>query len=225
MKGSEKMQLTSHAILLSLALHGALILGLLISTAHLLMPNRPQIIEVILANWPQQVSLDASNPKMPSRPTHPAPQPPIEKMIPTTSQPPLDQAAQPQIETQPTLPHTQTESIPSKGAEAVEIPPNSQSQDATPLSPPRFEAAYLHNPKPNYPSMARKLGFQGTVVLRVLVGVEGKPEEIRIETSSGHSVLDDAALTAVKQWKFVPALEGNVPISAWVDVPIRYRLE
>ncbi len=89
---------------------------------------------------------------------------------------------------------------------------------------PIFDADYLNNPVPPYPPAARKLKLQGTVVVRVLVNPLGKAEIVQVEKSSGVSILDGAALKAVKQWFFVPAREGNNPVSAWVDVPIRFRL-
>ncbi|HYA86150.1 MAG TPA: energy transducer TonB [Nitrospirota bacterium] len=89
---------------------------------------------------------------------------------------------------------------------------------------PVFDAAYLKNPKPQYPLIARRMKLEGTVILQVLVSSEGKPEIVRLGKSSGSSVLDQAALTAVQGWSFIPARQGNDPISAWVDVPLRFRL-
>jgi periplasmic protein TonB len=89
---------------------------------------------------------------------------------------------------------------------------------------PTFDAAYLKNPKPLYPPVARRMKLEGTVILQVLVSAEGKPELVHLAKSSGSSVLDQAALTAVQGWSFVPARQGNNSISAWVDVPLRFRL-
>ena len=89
---------------------------------------------------------------------------------------------------------------------------------------PLFDADYLHNPKPTYPLIARRLRLEGTTVVRVLVSPAGKAEIVRLETSSGSNILDQAALSAVQGWSFVPARQGNQPVSAWVDVPIRFRL-
>ncbi|HUJ16744.1 MAG TPA: energy transducer TonB [Nitrospirota bacterium] len=89
---------------------------------------------------------------------------------------------------------------------------------------PLFNAAYLNNPKPLYPPVARRMKVEGTVVVQVLVNSNGKPENVRLEKSSGSSMLDQAALTAVQNWSFVPAREGNKIISAWVDIPLRFRL-
>ena len=90
---------------------------------------------------------------------------------------------------------------------------------------PSYGAAYLHNPSPPYPPVARKHKLQGTAVIRVLVSPEGQPKSVELEKTSGVRILDDAAVEAVKRWSFVPARRGNVRITAWVDVPIRFHLE
>jgi protein TonB len=92
-------------------------------------------------------------------------------------------------------------------------------------SPPRFDAAYLHNPKPEYPRLARRLGEQGTVLLNVFVDANGVPQKIELSTSSGSPRLDQAARQTVQRWKFVPARQGDRPIGAWIVVPIRFVLE
>lgn len=90
---------------------------------------------------------------------------------------------------------------------------------------PFFDADYLNNPAPRYPPIARKLNLQGTVVVRVLVDPEGKPAVVRLEKSAGSSVLDQTALNTVQGWLFVPARQGDQPKSAWVDVPILFRIQ
>jgi len=94
-----------------------------------------------------------------------------------------------------------------------------------PLEPPRFSVAYLHNPPPFYPLMARHNGYQGTVLVRAEVSVEGNCLQARVEKSSGYAVLDQAALEAVKQWRFLPARRGDQTVAAWVEVPVTFRLE
>lgn len=89
---------------------------------------------------------------------------------------------------------------------------------------PRFDAAYLHNEAPAYPALSRRVGEQGRVLLRVLVDVNGVPASIELSASSGSARLDQSALEAVKRWKFVPARKGELPVSAWVVVPILFSL-
>ena len=92
-------------------------------------------------------------------------------------------------------------------------------------TPPVFNAAYLRNPPPRYPVSARRRGEQGTVLLKVLVTREGAAASIDLEKSSGSAALDQAALDAVKSWRFVPARRGGQPVEAHVLVPIVFRLE
>lgn len=93
------------------------------------------------------------------------------------------------------------------------------------MTQPSFNADYLQNPAPRYPPLARRMGQQGKVVLRVLVNPGGGPAQIVVRTSSGSDVLDEAALDAVKRWRFVPAKRGDQPIAAWVLVPITFTLQ
>ena len=92
------------------------------------------------------------------------------------------------------------------------------------IEPPSFGAAYLNNPAPAYPVQARRMGEQGKVLLKVLVSQEGKAETVKVDTSSGHHKLDQAAIEAVKKWSFVPAKRSNQPISAYVLVPVNFTL-
>ena len=89
----------------------------------------------------------------------------------------------------------------------------------------RFDADYLKNPAPPYPPQSRRIGEEGKTVLRVLVGADGRAQQVELRTSSGSSRLDDSALRTVRGWKFVPAHRGGVAIDSWVLVPIVFRLE
>ena len=93
-----------------------------------------------------------------------------------------------------------------------------------PVIPPRFNADYLNNPEPAYPPLARRMGEEGKVVLRVFVNDRGLPEDVQLKTSSGSSRLDGTAQQTVKQWKFIPARRGETPVGAWVLVPISFSL-
>ena len=90
---------------------------------------------------------------------------------------------------------------------------------------PAFKAAYLHNPAPAYPALARRNGEQGTVTLRVLVARDGATARVSVERSSGYAHLDRSALEAVREWRFVPAREQGEPVEVWMLVPIAFRLQ
>lgn len=77
---------------------------------------------------------------------------------------------------------------------------------------------------PTYPWEARRNRWQGTVLLAVTVSPEGRPIAIDIARSSGYGVLDEAAVEAVRQWRFVPARRNGVAVADRVAVPITFRL-
>jgi TonB family protein len=83
---------------------------------------------------------------------------------------------------------------------------------------------YKVNPKPHYPYVARRRGYEGIVVLKVLVMEDGRVGEIRIEESSGFEILDEAAIKSVRKWVFSPAKRNGIPVSSWVKIPIRFEL-
>lgn len=82
----------------------------------------------------------------------------------------------------------------------------------------------LDNPKPVYPTSARRRGMQGVVLLSVEVNIKGYVENIDILRSSGFRILDVAALNSVKKWKFIPAHQGSRVVASIVQVPIRFVL-
>lgn len=97
--------------------------------------------------------------------------------------------------------------------------------DAQTYQSASFNAAYLLNPAPDYPSVSRRLGEQGKVLLRVQVTVDGAASSVALQTSSGSTRLDQAALEAVKKWRFVPAKRGGQAVSAAVVVPVSFSIE
>ena len=89
---------------------------------------------------------------------------------------------------------------------------------------PKYGASYLHNPPPIYPMIARRLGISGRVLVRTEVTIDGHCQNAHILKSSGYSVLDNAALAAVKKWRFIPATRGSEPVTATVDIPLNFTL-
>ena len=84
---------------------------------------------------------------------------------------------------------------------------------------------YAENPKPIYPQEAKEKGHEGEVVLRVEVLSNGRVGQIEVRRSSGYESLDRSALSTVKQWKFIPAKKGDIPIPLWVNIPIKFQLQ
>ena len=84
---------------------------------------------------------------------------------------------------------------------------------------------YDKNPSPEYPLIARRRGFQGTVVLEVMVKPNGRVGDLKVLKSSGYKVLDMAASASVREWMFKPAIKGNEEIEMWVRVPVSFQLK
>jgi protein TonB len=83
---------------------------------------------------------------------------------------------------------------------------------------------YLRNAPPVYPRIARERGEEGTVLLEVEVLASGHGGAVNVLTSSGHAVLDEAAVRAVRGWVFRPARRWDQPVAFWVEIPITFRL-
>jgi protein TonB len=83
---------------------------------------------------------------------------------------------------------------------------------------------YKSNPAPDYPAVARRRGYEGTVILDVLVNRSGRVADLRLFQSSGHASLDQTALSSVKGWVFDPARKGQETVEMWVRIPVCFRL-
>ncbi|GAB1596320.1 hypothetical protein PAGU2638_19990 [Lysobacter sp. PAGU 2638] len=98
------------------------------------------------------------------------------------------------------------------------------ADDGTPLAGAHLE--YASNPAPSYPSSSLRANEQGTVMLEVLVDVDGKPIEVRIARSSGYRALDLAARRQVlANWMFRPAMRNGQPVQAIGMVPVEFHLD
>ena len=78
--------------------------------------------------------------------------------------------------------------------------------------------------RPSYPATPRRLGIQGTALLRVHVLADGRIGDVLVEKSAGHPELDDAATDAVKRWRFDPARRGSDAVAMWVLLPVEFKL-
>ena len=87
------------------------------------------------------------------------------------------------------------------------------------------DADDLQNPRPAYPLMSKRLGEQGKVIVRVYIGADGLPQRAEIGKSSGYDRLDQAAISSVMRWKFVPGKRNGVAEAMWNNVPFNWVLE
>ncbi len=118
-----------------------------------------------------------------------------------------------------------TETPPAAKLAVAEAPAKSEPKPEPVYVAPSVGANYLHNPAPEYPQMARRRGEQGRVLIKVLVTSQGEASNVTLEKSSGSNYLDEAAIKAVKNWKFVPARSNNEAVSGYVTVPINFSLQ
>ena len=88
-----------------------------------------------------------------------------------------------------------------------------------------YKLEELGNQPPTYPRTARKQGVEGRVVLSVFVTSTGLPKHVSVFESSGAEILDNAALSAIATWTFVPAKIRNKPVDSKLMIPIRFQLE
>ena len=82
----------------------------------------------------------------------------------------------------------------------------------------------LSAPAPSYPESARRAGISGTTVVGMTVSTDGSVSSAWVESSSGNSTLDSAAVSAVYSWRFVPAKQNGTPVTANSRVPITFNL-
>ena len=81
----------------------------------------------------------------------------------------------------------------------------------------------IYAPDPEFSEEARKAKFQGTVVLWLIVGVDGRTHEIRIQRSLGMG-LDEKAIEAIRQWRFDPSRKDGIPVAVQINVEVNFRL-
>jgi len=81
----------------------------------------------------------------------------------------------------------------------------------------------VYDPDPDYSDEARRAKFQGSVVLWIVVGPDGKTHDIRVARTLGMG-LDEKAIEAVREWKFEPAMLDGHPVAVQINVEVRFRL-
>ena len=210
-------------------------LGILAALMSVRSAPLPAPLETLMVRMIHEVPAEPPKPPPPV-PRPPAPKPPVVK--PPAPRPPVP-IAQPPEPPAPVL--TAETSAPATRHEVAPLPPPPPPARPAPpapltipapepapvavVAPPRFDADYLDNPSPVYPTLSRRLREEGKVVLRVRVEPDGQPSQVEVKLSSGASRLDQSARNAVARWKFAPARRGDTAVAAWVLVPIVFNLK
>ncbi|HEY8098821.1 MAG TPA: energy transducer TonB [Methylobacter sp.] len=196
---------------------------------------QPQSLSIEPIPDPIMVSLLSESHTTPQKPMAPATsiekvQKPVKKPISKPVAPliketrlplPMEQTSVPTVATSSAATEPASKTTSSKPALSV----TEEATDTKTYQSPNFNAAYLNNPAPDYPSVSRRMGEQGLVLLRVQVTANGATASVELQTGSGSDRLDQAALEAVKKWRFVPAKRGEQPVSASVTVPVSFSIE
>jgi protein TonB len=235
----------------SLAVHGFALAFLPGFAGAPIAPPRPaDPLRVVLA--PERDTAAATRATAPERPVAMprASAPPPRPTAQAAAQPPPTarsaSTAEPDLRVAAVVPNPPSEAPRTLAAEALPASPGAGEVAAVPapgaspaaprpaLAPPapdagaeRVETArpdHLHNPPPEYPALARRYGLTGRVLVRAYVEPGGTAREVVLAASSGHEVLDEAALRSVRTWRFVPARRGQVQLATWVEFPVRFEL-
>jgi len=198
--------------------------GIVIATA----PAAPAPAPKPAAAKPKPKPKPKQAPKPKPRPPAP-PAPPSERAVTV----PVESPAPVESDDLPLAPE---EDAPSASSEVTDVDPSATGEpslgssavgqaEEPPITQPRSDASHLSNPAPRYPTLSRRFGEEGRVLLDVYILPDGTVGEIRLNTSSGFKRLDEAALTAVRNWRFVPARRGESPIPFWYVQPVTFSLD
>ena len=163
-------------------------------------------------------------------PPAPQPEPPAPKTVPVMQAPAIAPPPLPllnitvenTITTPPAQPRSETQTAPATAqpqqAVAAPAPP------APPAAPRLVQGVeYVRPPAPVYPTISRRLGETGVVVLRVLISEKGLPEQVIVSKSSGYGNLDEAGRMAAMRALFKPYMEDGKPSAVYVLVPINFQ--
>jgi protein TonB len=170
-----------------------------------------------LVERPTEPSTSTDNVKQRPRLTRPVP---ILVDTPTTDPVPPDTQVKPYEIGDELLPGEPGPPSP-EGVPGGEAEPGAPAGEETPVF---WKMKPLETRPPVYPPRCLRMGIEGTVRVRVLVGEDGRPQEVTIGKSSGESALDESAMDAVRQWRFEPAKRNGVPVRAWAIIPVEFKL-
>lgn len=199
---------------------GLLALVLLDRPAPAAVLSPPAVIGVLVSEQNEPVVAPPSPPPrpVPRTPMAPAPASPVRELPPSERAPVLP----PQPRASSAAPVAAAEPAPAPAAAAA--PASVDSSASAAVTPPRSDAAHLNNPKPVYPAVSRRLKEEGSVVLEVFIQADGSVGDLRVKRSSGFPRLDEAALAAVRRWKYLPARRGSEALPLWHSQTLVFSL-
>jgi protein TonB len=213
-------------ILLSVGVHGAaLLFGRIRDDRPAVQPDRPaEVIAVMVVEPAPPVETPPPPEPPPPVPVEPEPLPP-EPLPPEP--PPVEQiltAPEPEPVRPVATPPPAPKPKPRPAAEPKpEKPPPAPRPPAT-RTIVKAKPDYAHNPPPRYPEMARRQGWEGVVMVRAHVSAAGRVTSVSLHRGCNYGVLNQAALSAVKSWRFRPGSIGGQAADTVVEVPVNFSL-
>jgi protein TonB len=211
------------SLALVIALHAAVWWGFTRLKAETTLPKPLPTVQVSLVSPSVPEPPVAPTPPDPPKPKEPPKPQPIQKPVPVPRPLPVAERSPEPVQEDVAAPVAAAPVAPPPPAPAAAPAPQPAAEPV--VEPPQYKAAYLSNPRPQYPLAARRRGIEGTVLIRAEISTAGECLRAEIRKGSGYEMLDHAALEAVKKWRFVPAKRGSQAIVAWVEVPITFKLE
>jgi protein TonB len=181
--------------------------------------------QAVHAALPEVITVSFVTPPEPPKPTPPSAPKTVKLSAPQPRAivPPLPQLAVAPTEPTITVPQQPAEAAPAVVAAAA--PVATPAPTPAPASPRTVSSVeYLRMEQPKYPSISRRLGETGVVMLRILINDRGLPEQVIVQKSSGFANLDEAGRQAALRSLFKPMLENGKAVPVFVIVPINFQL-
>jgi len=171
-------------------------------------PPKPPLVVYVLETYHPPNPVDKPPLPQPQRVRVPIPDPtpeepePVRELEPVAEQPPLP---------------------PAEVVFELPAPPPREEEGPIRVGGRISEPRKIHHVEPVYPEVARRAGVQGTVILEVVVGRDGNVKDIRVLRSAPMG-LTEAAVAAVRQWRFEPSTLGGQPVEVVMSVTVRFTL-
>jgi protein TonB len=177
--------------------------------------HKPRPAPLVVTLVPEQIAPPPAPPIPPAQPTQEV------KAAVTTPSPIV--APAPIVVTPAPAQVATVREIPPPVTAAPAAPAAPSTAPPAPITPPDASAASLNNASPRYPVESRRRREEGTVRLRVVITVDGRVKDISVARTSGFGRLDEAALLAVRKWKFQPGMQAGNPVEAvgYLSIPFK----
>ena len=141
-------------------------------------------------------------------------EPEIKPVKPEIDQQQVVDTPMPQVDVPPEIEAPPVDAAPSETAPVASAPTGAAAQNLKVTT----------RTEPIYPPASRRAGEEGTVKLRILVDERGMPRDVQLAQGSGFARLDQAAMDAVRKWRFAAATNGSQAVTAWTNVAVTFRL-